>query len=243
MHAIAYDEIHDEIVVPQQFGQAILVFDGGAEGEEPPKRYIQGSKTMLKAPDRLAVDPVNHEIYVPEGDKVLVFPRTASGNVAPTRVIQGPDTGLGADAVAVDTENDLLIVSGRLGRGANRRAKISIFDRTAEGNTPPKAVIEGPSTMVNSPRNVQVYNGWILIAQDGMQGRDPSERTPSFVAVFRITDSGDVAPSFTIGGPDGSLRKPRGIALDPDQQTVIVSDKFRNGIFTYSLPEIYEAHE
>ena len=32
MHAIAYDAIHDEIFVPQQFGQGILVFDGQRDG-------------------------------------------------------------------------------------------------------------------------------------------------------------------------------------------------------------------
>ena len=42
MHAIAYDEVHDEYMVPQQFGQAILTFRGGASGEEAPIRVIQG---------------------------------------------------------------------------------------------------------------------------------------------------------------------------------------------------------
>ena len=65
MHAIAYDEIHDEIYVTQQFGQGILVFRGAASGEEPPVRVINGSKTGLIAPDRLAVDPVHASRAVP----------------------------------------------------------------------------------------------------------------------------------------------------------------------------------
>ncbi len=48
MHSIVYDEIHDEFVVPQQFGQAILTFRGGADGEEVPVRVIQGSLTQLR---------------------------------------------------------------------------------------------------------------------------------------------------------------------------------------------------
>jgi hypothetical protein len=40
MHSIVYDEIHDEFVVPQQFGQAILTFRGGANGEEVPVRVL-----------------------------------------------------------------------------------------------------------------------------------------------------------------------------------------------------------
>jgi len=93
MHGFTYDEIHDEFTVPQQFAQAILTFAGGAEGETPPLRVIQGSRTRLEAPDRVAVDAVNNEIFVPEGDKVLVFDRMANGNVAPKRAIEGPDVG------------------------------------------------------------------------------------------------------------------------------------------------------
>jgi hypothetical protein len=112
MHAIAYDEIHDEIYVTQQFGQGILVFKGTAGGEEPPVRVINGSKTQLIAPDRLAVDPVHDEIYVPEGVKLMVFPRTATGNVAPIRVITGHLTGIGATrAVTVDPVRNLLILA------------------------------------------------------------------------------------------------------------------------------------
>ena len=47
MHSIDYDEIHDEIVVPQQFAQAILTLRGSADGDEPPLRVIQGSRTQL----------------------------------------------------------------------------------------------------------------------------------------------------------------------------------------------------
>ena len=45
MHGFSYDEIHDEITVTQEFGQAILTFPGGANGETAPIRVIQGSKT------------------------------------------------------------------------------------------------------------------------------------------------------------------------------------------------------
>jgi hypothetical protein len=67
MHAIEYDHVRDEIVVPQPFAQAILTFAGGTNGEQPPVRVLQGKSTQIEAPDRVAVDPVNGEIYVPEG--------------------------------------------------------------------------------------------------------------------------------------------------------------------------------
>ena len=85
MHGIEYDEVHDEIVVPQQFAQAIMTFRGGANGAEVPIRVIQGDQTQLARPDRMAIDPVNNEIFVPDGGKILVFAREANGNVAPTK--------------------------------------------------------------------------------------------------------------------------------------------------------------
>ena len=65
MHGIRYDAIHDEIVVPNQFGQAILVFAGDSNGEQPPIRIIQGPLTQLHDPDRVDIDPINNEIIIP----------------------------------------------------------------------------------------------------------------------------------------------------------------------------------
>ena len=47
MHGFSYDPIHDEIVVNSPLSQAILVFRGGANGEEAPLRIIQGPKTGI----------------------------------------------------------------------------------------------------------------------------------------------------------------------------------------------------
>ena len=57
MHDIRYDAVNDEFLVTNPFAQAILVFRGGAEGNEPPIRIIQGSNTQLRGVDRLDVDP------------------------------------------------------------------------------------------------------------------------------------------------------------------------------------------
>ena len=89
MHAIAYDEIHDEFSVPVPLPQAILTFRGAANGEEAPIRILQGPKTQLVDPERLATDPVHSEIFVPQGNSVLVFARDANGDVAPIRILKG----------------------------------------------------------------------------------------------------------------------------------------------------------
>lgn len=233
MHAIAYDEIHDEMYVTQQFGQGILVFRGSATGEEPPVRVINGSKTQLIAPDRLAVDSVHDEIYVPEGVKLLVFPRTANGNVAPIRVITGPDTGIGATrAVTVDSQRNLIIAATQAWGDEDdddgpRVSDLRVFPRLANGNVKPLRVISGLRGMGN-------------LAVDSPSGLIFSMQT-RYIGVWHINDSGRVGPRFTIGGPDGILRKGRGLALDAKRQSVIASDKELNAVMTFYVPEIFSS--
>jgi hypothetical protein len=230
MHAIAYDAVHDEIFVPQQFGQGILVFDGKSTGEVAPKRIIEGPDTQLIALDRLAVDQVNNEIYVPEGRKVLVFPRDANGNVKPKRVIEGPDTTfVAARAVAVDTTRNLVVISATPAGGepgGERSSELAIFDRTATGNAKPLRVITG----IPSAQNIAVYPESGLIFGVG----------PGYVGVWRISDNGKVAPTYTIGGPKGKLVDPRGVTIDGKHKTVIISDKYLNAVLTYSVPQLFE---
>jgi len=229
MHAIAYDAVHDEIFVPQQFGQGILVFDGKASGEIAPKRVIEGPDTQLIALDRLGVDAINNEIYVPEGRKLLVFPRSANGNVKPIRILEGPDTTiLAARAVAIDPVRNLIVV-GATPYGANaadeRTSELAIFDRTASGNTKPLRVITGMA----STQNIAVYPESGLIFGVG----------PSYVSVWRIDDSGNAPARFTIGGPNGKLVDPRGVTVNGKNKTVIISDKYLNAVLTYSVPQLF----
>src|SRR5437867_10897590 len=130
---MAYDNVHDEILVPSFYAFAILTFRGDANGNVAPVRKIWGPHTRLKNPQAVAVDGVHGEIFVPQGDQVLVFPREADGDVAPIRILEGPDTGLRLGRVTVDPVNNVLVASGGSG--------IRIFDRTASGNTKPRAVI------------------------------------------------------------------------------------------------------
>jgi hypothetical protein len=60
-----------------------------------------------------------------------------------------------------------------------------------------------------------------------------------FVGVWSIHDRGDVPPRWMIGGPKGMLVQIRGVALDPKNKSVMVSDKRLNAVLTYSFPEIF----
>src|SRR5580704_18941748 len=66
MHGFAYDEPRDEIVVTSPLAQAVLIFRGGANGEEAPIRVIQGPHTQIQGSPTganaiLSIDEVNDD--------------------------------------------------------------------------------------------------------------------------------------------------------------------------------------
>ena len=240
MHGIQYDEIHDEIFVNQPFAHAVLTFRGGANGEEPPIRVLQGPLTQIANASTLTIDQINNEILIPQGNALLVFPREANGNVAPIRILKGPDALGGVGSVAVDPVHNVLLASGRSAAGEEG---VMIFDRTAQGNAKPRGVIRiaygagggridaspprGLFTVVVKPRN----------APPGVN--DNSAKDVDFVGVWSIDDRGDAPPRWMIGGPGGVLQWIFGSVLDPKHKTVIIADMRLNAVVTFSFPEIF----
>jgi len=248
MHDIRYDEVHDELLVTNPFGRAILVFRGGADGNEAPIRIIQGSKTEMGdptryagGPDRLDVDPVHHEIFVADGEKVLVYPRTGNGNVAPIRILQGADTQLDNEGtLAVDPINNVIVVAqDTVTAGSDQQAHILIFDRTASGNTKPRGVIHGPKTEITRINQLQIYGpkGWIVAAQPGFIDQQRPEGV--FIGIWSIHDNGDVPPRWKLGGSNTVMAKPRGVAINPKNKELLVADMRLNAVLTYYFPEIF----
>jgi DNA-binding beta-propeller fold protein YncE len=138
---------------------------------------------------------------------------------------------------AADPVSNLIFINGR-------NEGILVYDRTAEGNTPPLRTIGGgPISGLRSPARIVVHPPTRSIVVTSGQGgrRDPNtkELTPvDYVGVWSEDDNGDVAPRYTIA--KGHLYMPRGLTLDPKKKTVIVSDKYLNSVMTFSLPELYD---
>ncbi|MSO18987.1 MAG: hypothetical protein EXQ56_00745 [Acidobacteria bacterium] len=249
MHDVRYDPVNDEMLVTNPFARAILVFRGGADGEEAPVRIIQGSNTMLGdpkryagGPDRVEVNPVHNEIYVPDGSRVLVYDRRATGNVAPIRVLEGPDTLLDDEGtLAIDPINNIFAVAqDTVLAGATKMAHILTFARMAAGNTKPLGEIAGPKTEIIRINQLQMHppKGWIIAAQPGFI--DVQKPEGVFIGVWHIKDKGDVAPRFKIGGTaKGVMLKPRGVAINVKHKELLVADMRLNAILTYSVPELF----
>jgi len=252
IHDMAYDPVRDEIVVPNFFAFAVLTFRGDANGDVAPVRKIFGPHTGMKLPQRLALDAVHGEIFVPQEDKVLVFNRDDQGDVAPKRTIEGPDTHLGASALTVDPVHNLLIVAGSEprragpggeggggfegeGPGTGDNGHLLIFDRMASGNAKPLRSITGRD-VTGAFLLTTIPSRGLIVTSVRKGGRSSDE---GYVGVWSIFDNGNVPPRWTIGGPHGALRDVRGITIDTKHKTVIVSDKYVNGVLSYEVPEIF----
>lgn len=257
IHGLAYDPVHDEIVVPNALADAILVFRGSADADEPPIRVIQGRCTKLITPHSVSLDIEHGEILVASltGKRINVFRRDANGNVPPVRMISGPQTQLGhLVGIAVDPVKNLMAVANS--------EDILVFNRSDDGNASPRARIAGPRTgITDEPWQMQFYKGRIFLAASnhlhvnlysGVTLKESSKAVPDdpwlnptlgFVGVWNITDNGDVAPRAMIRGPFSGLLHPVGLALNPADGEIYVSDSVRNGILSFLVPDLLDGND
>jgi hypothetical protein len=177
MHGLAYDPVNDEIIVPVALSGAVLVFKGGAVGNEPPVRVIQGPNTGLIRPHTANVDPESGEILAgdPSARAILVFDRLANGDTKPKRVISGPKTQFREIVgVASDTKNNAIVVASRAAGGPSG---IFVFNRLDEGDVAPKRTIVGPMTgALGRFRQLAVdpERGKIYLAVQAFRAQEPT---------------------------------------------------------------------
>ena len=241
MHGFSYNARRDEIVVMSPLAQAVLIFRGGASGEEPPVRVIQGPRTQIQGSANagnaiVSIDEVNDEVYVPVvSNRILVFDLGGNGDVPPNRML----TGI-SGSVQVDALHNLLMVN--TGRAMN------IFERTASGNAKPKAVITGPRSGMGRMNTFQVYPPKGLIIAGGNDL--PGQQQTSFIGAWSIDDNGDVPPKWKIPVQQLTGYGPYSVALDPAHKEIMMASAGGNGrvrptrgimstVITFSWPEIF----
>ncbi len=203
-YGIAVDEEHQELFLTVQHDSAVVVYRKAASGEEEPIRLLQGDRTRLADPHGVAVDTKRDLMWVANHGSVhqQVSPPGLARRSA-TRAIEVPGSG------------QLLPPS------------ITVYPRTAGGNTAPIRVIEGPKTQLNWPAVIAVdpERGELFVANDG----DHS------ILVFRETDQGNVAPLRVLKGPKTGIKNPTGISLDTQNNELWVSNFGNHSLTVYSL--------
>ena len=177
MHGLAFDAVHDEIIVPVALSGAILVFKGDARGDQLPARIIQGSKTGLIRPQTVEVDPVNGEIVAADSSSraILIFDRLANGDVAPKRKIGGPKTDFrDIVGIAVDPVHNVIVAANRSAGGPNG---LYMFDRMADGDVAPIRHIGGPNSgVIGRFRQLKVDSerGMLYVAVQAFRRQRPT---------------------------------------------------------------------
>jgi hypothetical protein len=234
-HGSAYNPKRDEFMIANFYAQAVQIYRGDSNGDVPPVRVIQGPKTRIVNPDKVMLDPVNDEIYVPQGTTVLVFDGGAQGDVPPKRIL-GPIPGLGAVILDIDPVHNLQVI----GASGSKGGRLQIFNRTASGpNAKMLRVIEGPHTeMQRLQGTISVVPTRGLIVA-GVRTLEELGGPDNFVGVWDEMKGGDQPPIYRIGGPNVLLQQVRGVTLDFKYKELIVSDKRINGVLTYYFPEIF----
>jgi DNA-binding beta-propeller fold protein YncE len=218
----------DTYVVNNDTQNWLAVFDKTSKGNVAPDRVLEVPHGTFG----IAVDEGRQELFltVQHQNEVIVYPKKAAGQDAPLRELVGDDTHLeDPHGMAVDVKDDLIFVSnhgsvsyrGRdsdihispgvnksfiRGSGEFHPPSITVYKRDAQGNTPPKRIIEGSQTHLNWPMQIAVdeQRGELYVAND----MDHS------IVVFKTTDSGDVVPTRIIKGRKTNIKNPTGVALD-----------------------------
>jgi|GEM_PF-706598 WD40 repeat protein len=273
-HGIGYSLARDEIFTSSASAGAITVYRGDASGNVPPIRIIQGPKTRLVAPWALTVDDPHREITTIDNTThtVSTFPIDAQGNVAPSRVLSGPHTLLGvassrysgAFGLGEDPQSNLIVVSTHT-HGVDPNwpyGGLLIFDRTATGDTPPRAVIAGPHTGIKLAGNLVIANGRIFVnvsnrnwipsynaggfaPRKGCTGPPPDilvvGGSSGFIGVWDEKQKGDVPPLYTIHGVTAEYIDLGGIAVDPKDGEVFITDGGHDGVLAYLVPDFFRS--
>ena len=115
---ITVDEERNEVLVANDVGDNVLVFDIAAQGDVAPKRVLAGPKTSIKNPTGLYLDIKNNELWVTNfgNHSATVYKRGADGDTPPLRMIRTGPVGAVAPMmgnphpIAYDTKRDQILV-------------------------------------------------------------------------------------------------------------------------------------
>ena len=220
--------------VENDIGDSVVVFAQNANGDVEPKRKLHVTHRAYA----MAVDEDNEEFYlsVQYPPQVAVYRKIASGEEKPLRLLQGESTRLSdAHGIAVDPKNKLLFVNnwGNIsdykvaGSGRFEAPSITVYPLSADGDSSPIRIIQGPKTQLNWPgaMSVDPDRGELYVAND----------VGNSIIVFRETDKGDVQPSRIIKGNKTGLSYPTSVFVDGTNKELWVSNLGNSSASAYPL--------
>src|SRR5262245_19683657 len=199
---------------------SVTAYTQAAGGNLVPVRTIKGASTGLNGPLGIAVDNVNRELFVLNGNtpySITVYDLDdATVDQSPMRTLTGAATGMNEPlAVTVDTVNNELFVANNFNPGS-----ITVYSRIAQDNAAPTRTLAGAATGLLFPISVTVdltHNELIVANNDGGD-------TSSITTYTRTWASDNTPPLRSILGAKTLLSNPDGVALDLVNDELIVAD-------------------
>jgi DNA-binding beta-propeller fold protein YncE len=171
---------------------------------------------MMANPHGIAHDPKTDLIYVTNFGNV-------NKNVHPETGPWEGTTGRGVGRAIWPAGRNYSVP----GTGEFRPPSITVYSRTAEWDSPPLHIIQGPRTQLNWPAAVAVDpdRGELYVAND----------TTSSILVFKADANGDVAPLRVLTGPKTLIKNPTGVAVDLKNQELWVTNLSSHNATVYKL--------
>jgi DNA-binding beta-propeller fold protein YncE len=211
---LAVDEKHQEMLFTLQDDAAVTTFNKMAKDRDSALRTLQGPRTGLADPHGIVLDTKNDLIYVSNWGTVNV-------HVAPESGPRDTGRGLGRANFPIGRNNAVL------GSGKAYPPSISVYPRTASGDTPPLRVIQGSNTQLNWPTALTMdpEHGELFAVND------PTDS----VTVYKADAAGDVAPIRVIKGPKTGLKNPTGVFADLTNNELWVANYGNHSATVYKL--------
>ena len=212
----------------------LVIFPRDAQGNVKPMRAINTPHGTFG----IAVDEDKHELFltVQHEHALVVYRKEAEGDEKPLRRLEGNKTQLeDPHGIALDPGSGLMFVSNhgstnerqKVGTGRFNPPSITIYPMTAEGNTAPLRIIEGPKTQLDWPAAMAFDpdRGELYVANDAGNS----------LLVFGANDTGDAAPRRVINGPKTGIRYPTGLYLDRKNREVWLANMGNHSATAYSM--------
>lgn len=256
--AVSVDPARNEIVFTDESLFQVLVYDRrentAPEAEASrPKRTIAGERTDIEFQSGVYVDPKTGEIYAVNNDTrdtTIVFGPGANGDVAPSRAIQTPHGTFGI-AVAERHDEALLTIQ--------HEAAVVTYRKGAGGADEPIRLLQGERTKLADPHGIAYdpEEDVIFVANfgsrsgriaPGVRRREPKANWPlgrdaavpgsgtisgPSISVYRRQATGDEPPLRVIAGSASELNWPTGLAFDPEQRELFVTNDTTHSVLVF----------
>lgn len=203
---VVIDETHDELFMTEQHDSSLVVYRKNATEEESPIRHLQGSKTGLQDPHGIAFDPKEDVLFV--------------ANYGSTHDVAWTDTPKTGVNQADNREGKKNWPLGREfavpGSGTINPPSITVYARTAEGNSAPRRKIQGPNTGLNWPTGLAYdpQQGELFVANDASHE----------ILVFDARASGNARPKRVLKGSSTKLANPTSVFADTKNRELWVAN-------------------